>query len=270
VIESQINVADFRRQIAEFERDTGQEGYLLLKEMMRLLVETCYNWTAPPTAGRGAGGRQAGKKAVASDILKTTRAVLPGYMSYLLKITGGDNYISSLQLRSRTGTEYTLTNIRLDPNGDQGRIDGNHQFRRGSRGRVPGRNSPRRLNENKVFTKASSLQRYTRENQKRVGKLKSGWGPGLQSLGSTKPPGWVTAAGTMGGASGPANGTRAVEVGEFKKMRGSIYVDNRVSYFNDGGMLDRAHKQTELRMQRPMDKWLQQMVTKYNRLQGAG
>ena len=263
----EVNVAQYRQQIDRFTRETGQDASVFFLELYRMLVEVCYHWTAPPTKGRGAaaGGRSAGKKAVASDIYKTSRAVWPAYITFLQRIAGS-SYIESLTLHRKGGGTYTLQNIHLNPSGNQSDLLNHHTARRQlmRNGRVPGRHNSSDPNRNKMFTTARAVARFIRDEQRKVGKLKAGWSTALKSAGSKLPPAWVTRAGAISGTSGTASGTFARSV-DREQFRGFYEGTNRTPYFRDPSMISRAHTMQERAMQTKLKFWVQQQIDKYNR-----
>lgn len=264
----QINVAKYRADIQRFKKETGLDASVFFREMFRMLLELCYHYTAPPSKGRGAtagSARNRGKGRVRADILKTTRTVSLGYLTFLQDITGS-SYISQVVLNKKGGTStYTLTNITLNRYGDQSVMDRYHQRRRSKHdGAVPGKHHS--LFADKMYSHERAVETYIDDSQRKVGKLKSGWALPLRRAGSNLPQGWVLAAGRIAGASGVApygSYAERVHEGEF---RGSYMGQNNVSYFKDpDGMIARAHHIQERAAETKLELWVQQQIDKYNK-----
>jgi hypothetical protein len=265
-----FDIPRWQNDIRRFERETGLSAMDLYREAYRMLVETMYHWTAPPTKGRGSSGGHSGARKrsralIGADIAKTTRGMSPGYIQMLMNVAGG-SYIESLTLKNKAGQEYTLRNITLDPGGN--RVDSHHQSRRrfGGRrsGRVPGRMREDEWQQNKVYTIAQNFQRTQKNMMARVGKLKAGWTPALSQLGSKLPQAWVVKAGRISGASGAASGSgpgNAFVYTEDSMNAGSAVSFNTTGYFRDDSMESRAHADTMRFLDRRGQQWIDRRIS---------
>jgi len=264
----------FREGFERFQRESGKDLHVYMKESMRLLVETCYHWTAPPTKGnRGSrGGRKGGQAIIARDIYWMTAAVSQKYLDVLHNAFGSVE-IPMSEFRRKDGTTYLIENVIVNVDGSPDMTTRYHRERRHANGRVLthadrttqdiGRWSPR----NKMLMTKEARDKYIKDTQRRVGKLKGGWSYALDQLDSKLPPGWVGSAGNMNGHSGiqPSGGFEDAILPE--QWSGSMTAINRVSYFRDPeGFMARAHKHVERFMERggkPLEGFLDRMIKRH-------
>lgn len=274
-----IMIDNFNKGFERFQREVGGDdafGVYFL-EVMKLLVETCYHWTAPPTKGnRGArGGRKGGKSIVAQDVAWMTAGVSQRYLD-LLQFKFGNGPIAATEFRNKNGETYLIDNVIVNASGSVADIERYHQSRRKANGRVLthatqtsqniGRWSPR----DKMLMTKEVRDSYIKNTQKRVGKLKSGWLYALEQTKSKLPPGWVAKAGNMAGHSGfaPAGGfENALKPTQWEGYMAAV---NRVPYFRDSdGFMKRAHLHVERFMDKggkPLEGFLDRMIKRHSQV----
>lgn len=230
-----------------------------------MLVETMYHWTAPPTKGnRGSrGGRAGGKALVRDDIYKVAEGRELGYVNFLYERFGPN--INDVELYKKGGVDkYRLFNVQISPSGDA--LSDFHKQKRSRGGRVLGKVRDGSDVKNKVLSPYAKVNKYVRETQKRVGKMKAGWTTALRAVDSKLPPTWVQTAGGSAGHYGTARGSYIDET-RSAEMSGSATAINSTPYARDNdGMQRRAEKQTMLFLQKHGDKWLDRMVKKHNKV----
>lgn len=254
----------FEQSAQKFINATGKDLNVLMKEVMRVLVETLYHWTPPPTKGnRGSrGGRAGGKAVVKDDIYKVAEGREKGYLDFLYGAFGGT--VEDVVLYKKgTGQTYRLSNVTVDPTGKD--LQRRHFDRRRRRGGVPGRASQDGSDvTNKVLTKYSAVKRYVRDTQKRVGKLKDAWTPALNKVDSKLPPAWVKTAGSLSGKYGTPSGSFSQNVIP-GKWKGKMIATARSAYMRDAdGFVRRAHQYVEKTiLGKRMEKWLENMIKKH-------
>lgn len=261
-----LDTPEFRRQADKFVKLTGQDMKPLIYDIMAQMVQNLYAWTAPPTKGnRGSrGGRAGGKALVQDDIYKAAEGREQGYLDLLYRIYGGE--INNAEWNKKgTGTKYTLRNVQISPSGDG--VQDFHFGKRTRSGGVPGRGQRDGSNvSNKILMPYNKLNKYIRDTQRRVGKLKAGWVEALQQLNAKMPPGWVKTAGRMQGKYGTASGSFS-DKSNLADMTGDLTAINNTPYARDNdGMQRRAAKVAQTYMQKHGDRWLERMVQKHGQV----
>lgn len=255
----------FASGFKRFQEKTGKDLPVFGRELMRVLVETMYHWTPPPTKGnRGSrGGRAGGKAAIKDDIYKVVEGRQLGYLKLLNEIYGG-HIENATWKKKNSSNAYTLTNVVIDTSGEK--IRGQHFSKRTRRGGVPGRAAKDGSNvSNKVLAPYAKVNKYVRETQKRVGKLKSGWAPALKELKSKLPPRWVLSANSMHGMNGPSSGRYTEDLRKKSAWKTSFVATARSPYMRDSdGFTRRAHKYVEnVVMGRRLNSWVDSMIKKH-------
>jgi hypothetical protein len=258
--------------ISDFVRRVGGEPAVLVRELMRVYLETLYHWTAPPTRGNmgSRGGRKGGKAMVAGDIAAVMHPITPKYYDLLERSFGTE--IVNKEFNYKGGGKYIIDQAKLI-GADESSLNDYHQSRRRNNGRtdrpgagLSGGGTGRWAPGRKGFARGDRpYARYVASAEKRVGKLKSGWEHPLSQVGSTMPHSWAKNAGQESGASGiaPAGSYREdLPEGTFG---GSIEAENNVSYFRDDGFMRRGVEYIESWMQNEsrIERWLDQMFAKH-------
>lgn len=265
----------FEHGFQRFAEETGRSLHEFMEfEVMRVLVETCYHWTPPPTKGNvgSRGGRLGGQATVTQDIRWAFTEVSDAYLR-ILEERFGTGPIIGREFRRKDGTVYLIDHVYVNRSGSHDVMARYHQSRRKSNGRVLthagsvdeniGRWRPR----DKMLVPEGARANYIKSVNVRVGKLKAGWSPALSAVRSSRlPPGWVGKAGATSGASGQASGSYSNQMVGFA---GSITATNDTAYFRDlDGFMRRAHSYTEDFFNGPrFDKWLQSVIDKHRSFQ---
>jgi len=262
----------FSDGISDFVRRVGKEPAVLVRELMRVYLETLYHWTAPPTKGNmgSRGGHKGGKAMVAGDIAAVMHPITPKYYDLLERSFGTE--IVNKEFSYKGGGKYTIDQAKLI-GADESSLNQYHQSRRRNNGRtdrpragLSGSDTGRWAPGRKGFVRGDRPHAvYVKAAEKRVGKLKSGWDHPLGQVGSTLPHPWAKAAGSESGASGiaPAGGYRE-DIPE-ATFGGSIEAENNVAYFRDDGFMRRGVEYIEDWMQKEsrIERWLDQMFAKH-------
>jgi hypothetical protein len=263
-----LDTPAFRKAAKEFTSATGKDLHLLTTEVMRVLVETLYHWTAPPTKGNmgSRGGREGGKAMVKDDIYKAAEGRELGYINFLYE-RFGSNIESAELYKKGTKTKYQLLNVQVDPSGND--VDAYHRGKRNNRGNVIGNKTQKGGNvSGKLFTTYDRVAKHIAETQKRVGKMKAGWGEALRQLKSKLPPAWVDKAGSMPGHFGLAVGTYSENL-DTENWSGDLTALNKTPYSRDqDGLQRRAHEYVQKNvLQKRMETWLESMIKKHAKVQ---
>lgn len=258
--------------ISEFVRRVGKDQSVVVRELMRVYLETLYHWTAPPTKGNmgSRGGRKGGKAMVAGDIAAVMHPITPDYYDMLDRAFGPD--IVAKEYGKKDGTIYLIdraTLIGSDKSSLESWHHGNRQAggRTGRVGMNANNNQTGRWKPaNKGYVRGNGpFKRYSEGVQKRVGKLKSGWAYPLDLVGSKLPDSWASTAGEESGASGiaPSGGYRE----EFPESTfgGTIEAENNVSYFRDDGFMERGRRYIEdwMTKEKYIDGWLDKLFKRH-------
>lgn len=255
----------FQEGFKKFQNATGKDLPTFGREVMRVLVETCYHWTPPPTKGnRGMrGGRKGGKAAVQDDIYAIAEGRQPAYLDFLMKIYGSEVPFAKFT-KGETGEEYRLHQVKIDRRGSN--LSAYHYSRRNHRGRTP-KNRQRDGSDvtNKVLTPYSKLTKYIRQEQKRVGKLKGAWVRPLIELRSKLPPAWVRNARGLPGQSGPPSGTLSEDTKQKNIFVANYTATAKAEYMREfDGFMRRAHTYVEKTiLGRRLDSWVESMIKRH-------
>lgn len=267
-----VMTKNFKDGFKKFTEATGKDLKEYMREVMKLLVETCYHWTPPPTKGnRGErGGQKGGKAVIAQDIYWITAAVSERYLGILYNAFGEE--IISGRFKRKDGSTYLIELVNINYSGGEAAVDRYHESRRKQNGRVlthAGRTSVnigRWKPRNKMLMSKEVRDRYLKNTQKRVGKLKSGWGYALEQVKSKLPPNWVGNAGNLKGHSGfaPSGGFEDKMTEEWSGHMDAI---NKVRYFRDiDGFMNRAHRHVESFMRKggkPLQGFIERMIKRH-------
>ncbi|NDA68664.1 MAG: hypothetical protein EBY09_18865 [Verrucomicrobia bacterium] len=181
-----IGFRDKLNQLAARGLDAGR---VLKVEARRLLAEVVRQ-TPPASQGQG-------RAAVNRDLAKVFAPVGPAEIT-LAKRTQRKSAADYLPLwTSRGGKLYAVTHENFQPNLSADAMAKTLDHKRDSRGQVR-TFSPRlvaqtrkRTMVNRIVVKRTEFNRFKRLKLSHVGKLRSGWGHALQSLGASLPD-WVT------------------------------------------------------------------------------
>lgn len=267
-----VMTKDFRDGFKRFQREAGGDLRTFMTEAMRVLVETCYHWTAPPTKGnRGSrGGRVGGKAMVESSLYSIVGIRQQEYLDMLERRFGGSHIDSGL-ISKKSGRQFT--NVEINARGDQAQLDAYHKSRRGySGGRTYGRNTTYDKRgesvSNRMLMTQRTFDKYKKTVDRRVGKLKSGWQPALQAVKSKLPQSWVKTAGGLSGHNGQGRGDFSDRL-NVDQWAGELLGSNDVPYFRNDGFMDRAHKYVETWMTsgRKWEGWVDRMIKKHSQSQ---
>lgn len=272
---------EFADGFRRFARDTGKDVPDLLRELMRVLVETCYHWTATPTKGNtGArGGKKGGEATVRQDILWVFEGRSQAYLDMLFARFGSGPVVNQ-EFKRKDGTSYLIDNWYINPTGNESDMWRWHQSRRKGRGRTlthagdVDRDIGRHVAQDKMLVPNDALTKYMKDAQSRVGKLKGGWSRALRALDSPRlPHAWVRRAEGVSGASGVADGSYNEDLSQVDAAwMGSIEAVNQTGYFRDlDGFMERAHRYVETQvMGKRLDTWIDSMIRKHGSVRQSG
>ena len=255
----------FKTGFDRFQSETGKDVPDLMRELMRLFVEKLYHWTAPLTQGSGATGKKGGQRAVAQDVQSFSVGANQQWVQDLYDRFGPGPITAEYVTRSKK--KIYFQNAEFEPSSTiaQTRLGTMHQSSRDNRGRVKRKNRGEGDFRDVIMVPYDAKEKYTKEVQKRVGKLKAGWEPALKATNSKLPPAWVSNAGQIFVASGSAAGFYDESALNPSKWSGYIEAENDVKYFRDGsGFMRRARDFIEkFVMKSRFDKWIEQMIDKH-------
>jgi len=271
-----LDTPAFRKAAKEFTSATGKELHVLTSEVMRVLVETLYHWTAPPTKGNtgSRGGREGGMAMINQDVHWIVHEPPNSWLMNLYKRYGNTTIVGK-EWRKKDGEVWLIDQVTIDTTGNLSTIDQWHKKNRKSRGRVLthagsvtediGRWKPR----NKMFVPKGTKDRYIQSVHKRVGKMKAGWSEALKALKSTRvPAAWVKSAGSMAGHFGTASGSYSEKL-DTENWSGDMVALNTTAYGRDqDAFQQRAHEYVQKNvLQKRMETWLESMIKKHSKVQ---
>jgi hypothetical protein len=239
-----LNSYEFRKAVEQVADKTGVSAADVLRDQMRLLVQTLYKWTPPPK-------KSAGVNRVKADLAKLftpylDESILQDYLDEM------DERGANLVYRTDSkGNLYTIKRdqIVLDPI----TMREVHQQHRDRRGRV--RNIGR---SSKYLVPLKMFRKYVKEVTKHVGKLRAGWMPAMALFNARSAPSWVADNRAFGMLHGEASDRLNND------LKGMLVAENRVPYIRDEGMLTRAMRLRTKDLEKNLDKRVDQIMRKHS------
>jgi len=199
---------------------------------MTLLVRDLMKWT-PPISNSDASARQAGERAVETDIKKLFRPLDDENVTGRWVLMFNRTTKRGVTVKEGAGPTliYDLPEALYQPNISQEKMRQFHQANRGYRGRV----KRDLLYNTKVHVSGRALRKYIRETKRHVGRAKSGWLSAIRRWGSLARtvkvphiPAWVA---RHGGGEG-----YAMQIGSRETGQIILQSSNTVPYITQLGM----------------------------------
>jgi len=248
--ETFVWTSTFRDGIQRFMAETGQTVEPVMRDLMGLLVKKCFDWTPPKKRSSGQGN-------VASDVGRVIDSTESDRLLNMLYRRFGAVHITDQEMTGIGGKKWRIRNTTIDPSGST--LEQAHNARRNSSGTVP------RTSGHVVLTTNAKRKAYTKQVQKRVGKLKAGWMGAMSELGRSVP-GWVENAGGLGGRSGTVGKGGITSTIDGTNFSGALDAPNTAPYSNDAtGKISDAHKYIEKYIAgKHFERWLDQAIQRHN------
>ena len=211
----------------------------LLKDQMRMLVETLYKYTPPKT-------KKDGKMTATGDLAR---------MFHGVDVDGALRAMHGIAQARGTYKGHPPERILVGT--DMGKMAALHLNERGKRGRVY--RSPRTY-----YVPMRALEKYKREVVKRVGRLKSGWHNAMRKLDSTKILKWAERAHGTTGNYGAASGNANIPADLKTLKRKTLTAWNNTAYIRDiDGMVKSAERVRLKDIKKHLPLRIEQMIARY-------
>jgi hypothetical protein len=240
----------FSEGLQRFSAATGQTIEPVMRDLMGLLVKKCYDWTPPQkrSSGQGKVGAEVGR---VIDSTESDRLLEMLYKRF------GAVHITDQEMTGIGGKKWRINNLTIDPSGST--LEQAHNARRNSSGKVL------KGSGHVVLTTDAKRRAYTKQVQKRVGKMKAGWAGPLAELGKSVPA-WVSTAASLSGKSGTVGKSSVVTNLNTTQMSGFLEAQNATPYANDSfKKIADAHKYIEKWIAgKHFQRWLDQAIDRHN------
>lgn len=176
-----------------YPRILGVEIGDAMRFSFRRMIQRVIAWT-PPHNGRGGNTDAAlkvGEAAIRRDILRLVFIERREVLDFWQEQNDGKPHISSLTLNKKgTRQPYTLTNLRIDPEGRE--LASVHRSARTRRGTIP-----RRYRGTRLAVTPEAFSRFLGQQQAHSGIAKGGWVPAFAHFGGMSPA-WIARHGGAG------------------------------------------------------------------------
>lgn len=270
-----VMTQNFKDGFAKFQAAVGGDDAfkVYIREGYRLLTDTLYKWTAPPTAGNkgGRGGKKGGMAMVEASALNVFGVREAEYLFHLSERFGG-NEISSGVVSAKTGLIFSK--VKLNPFDDLAAMANYHQSRRNPRtGRTyatrPTYDKKGANVTNRMLVTKHALDAHIKAEQRKVGKLKAGWMTALRDAQSKLPDPWSRNAASLPGMSGAASG-ESTDAIDYPNWSGYWEAANTTPYMRDEtGIVKRAAEHVErfyFKGGKPLEGFLDRMIKKHSQV----
>jgi len=185
-----LDTRGIRRALLDLSRATGKDTDTLVIEQSRLFAQQMIKRTPPKSLAQG-------RRAIHNDLEKIFSVAEPGTIARAIEYSGGSgNNVKTWMVSKRTGLPFLIewNKARLNPSNEE--MAAHHNAHRTKNGRVSTagdetRDIGRWVARNTMFVPQRAFNRYQKEVQEGVGRLKAGWVAMSRKYGAKRPTNWV-------------------------------------------------------------------------------
>lgn len=185
----QVDTRAFEKALRDYARETGKDSDSLVIMQSRLFAQQMIKRTPPKSLAQG-------RRAIANDLRKIFSVAEPATIERAIEYSGGGDIVKTWLTSKRTGLPFLIewNKARLDPSNAE--MAAHHNAHRGRNGRVStagnnDRETGRWIARDSMVVPKRSFNRYQREVQEGVGRLKAGWVAMSRKYGAKRPQKWV-------------------------------------------------------------------------------